>query len=184
MKTVKVQWHPAGGAGSDRRFPLGATRVAHQSRSDQAIRVTPSGWGWWVAWGCGAPRSGIAIDWVTGRSSLACGYGQRRREGWLNVQSGPRKPLEACAAPRGERGPGTKATHEKWEAPNPWGGMAVRPLRGAHTEWVPGPLTSPDRSRLGQGPVSKPSLEAEAHGKGDVRGVWRRWAPGRGGTSP
>ena len=25
-------------------------------------------------------------------------------------------------APRGERGPGTKATHEKWEAPNPWGG--------------------------------------------------------------
>ena len=81
-------------------------------------------------------------------------------------------PLQTTA-PGGERGPGTKATHEKWEAPNPWGGMAVRPLRGAHTEWVPGPLTSSDRSRLGQGPGSKPSLEAKALVKGDVQGVRR-----------
>jgi len=118
-------------------------------------------WGVQVARECGATWSGIAIDRVTGRSSTimdrASPYGKLHYVGCLYVQSGPRKPLADQSA-RGERGLGTKATHEKWRALNPWGGR---------TEATGGMPTDggekPPRSRLGQG-VEGPTLGGGAHG--------------------
>ena len=83
VKTVKIQvrW-AAAQPGQDRRFPS----VATHSRLQRATSVR-SGVG--IVFEDG---SGVAIDWVTGRS-----YSSARRR--LNVQSGQRKGGKCAAAP-------------------------------------------------------------------------------------
>jgi hypothetical protein len=89
VKTVKVQWHPAGGAGSDRRFPLGVIRVACRSHSVG------------LAGGLGVWRTQVGDRYRLGHRPVVPHIGLASGAvcvGWLNVQSGPRKPLEDQSA--------------------------------------------------------------------------------------
>ena len=79
-------------------------------------------------------RGSLSTGSPAGRPMLEVMLIKRLSVGWLNVQSGPCKPLKKlCAVPWGEHGLRTKATPEKWQAPNPEGGMMER-------RWVPSPL--------------------------------------------
>ena len=83
MKAVKIQEterraHP----GQDRRL-LGV--MTHPRPERASAR----------SWGPGQPGSGVAVDWVTGRSCSSAAEARRR----LNVQSGLRKgqvTVEPC----------------------------------------------------------------------------------------